>query len=479
MPWRAVLAVAGAAVVVLVLVSPNYGWHRDEVYFLAAGQHLAWGFVDQPPLAPAVARLAHEIAPGSLPALRLIPALVTGVTIVLGALLVRELGGRRAAQIVGALAMASTGFVLGSGHQLSTTVFDLAAWMGLITIAACLLRRTDPRWWVPFGAVTGAALYNKHLVVLLAGALGIGLVIERRWDLLWSPWLVAGAGLTLLIASPNLWWQATHGWPQLEMARVLSDRIGGESRLQMLPVQVLLVGPPLVLLLWRGVRWLHRDPRAQPFRPLLWAWPAGLAMAFVTGGRPYYVVPLALTAMLAGVVATAQANRLSRLPWLIGVNAVATMLIALPVLPVDAVRLTGMLNSSHVESIGWPELADQVAAVVETLPEDERGRAILLTLSYGEAGALAIYGPDRDLPPVYSPHNSYADFGQPTDDHAVVVAVRFAPEHLEPHFSSCEHAATIDNGIDLANEVQGAPVNVCRGLHGSWTDLWEQLRFLS
>jgi 4-amino-4-deoxy-L-arabinose transferase-like glycosyltransferase len=474
-----VAVVAGIAVALLVAVARRYGWHRDELYFLEAGKHLAWGYVDQPPFTPAVARAADELAPGNLVVLRLLPALTTGLTIVLGALLVRELGGRRPAQIWGALVVAGGGFALGAGHLLSTAVFDLTAWMALLWLAARLLRTGATRTWVAFGAVAGVSMLNKNLLVLLGAALLCGLVAERRWDLLRTPWLAAGAALAAVIAAPNLLWQADHGWPQVEMARVLSERLAGESRATLLPLQVLFVGPPFVVLLWRGARWLGADAAARPFRPLLWAWPAGLAGAFATGGRPYYVVPLTTVVVLAGVAATERTARLRPLAWLLVPNAVVSVLIALPVLPVSATKLTAELNEAVAETVGWPELARQVAGVVDALPPSERADVILLTGSYGEAGALDRFGPALGLPPAYSAHNSYADFRQPTVDTATVVAVRYSRSHLEHHFARCEQVGTVDNGLDVDTEAQGQPILVCRGLRGSWAEVWKDLRHLS
>ena len=478
MAWGPVLGIAGAISALLLLVAPRYGWHRDELYFLEAAEHLAWGYVDQPPFTPAVARLADVVAPGNLVVLRLLPALASAVTVTLGALIVRELGGRRSAQIAGAAVVASGGFVLGVGHLLSTAVFDLTAWLALLYIAAGLMRRADPRWWLLFGGVAGLSMLNKNLLVLLGAALLTGLVVERRWDLLLTPWLAAGVALALGLAAPNLLWQADHGWPQADMARVLSERLAGENRATLLPLQVLFVGPAYVLVLWRGARWFAADVTARSFRPLLWAWPAGLVAAFATGGRPYYVLPLTTVVVLAGVVASDR-SQLHGLRWLVVPNFVFSVLFALPILPLSTTKVTAELNEAVAETVGWPQLADQVASVVDELPPRERANLILLTGSYGEAGALDRFGPARGLPPAYSPHNGYADFRRPADDDATVVAVRFELPHLARHFDRCEQVATVDNGLDVDNEVQGTPILVCRGLVGTWPDVWEQLRFLS
>ena len=475
--WRPVLVIAGAVAVLLMAVSARYGWHRDELYFRAAGEHLAWGYVDQPPLVPFVARVAQSIAPDNLAVLRLLPAMTTAATVVLAGLIAREFGGRRGAQIAGAAAVASGGFVLGVGHLLSTAVFDLTAWMAMLWLTARLLRTGDGRWWIWFGIVAGVSMLNKNLLVLLGAALFCGLLIERRWDLLRSRWLVVGAVITLAIAAPNLVWEARNGWPQIEMARVLSRRLAGENRPTLLPLQLVLVGLVFTLLLGRGARWLARETSALRFRALLWAWPAALILTFATGGRPYYTVPLTIVVLLAGVVATEQARGVRRLARLIAANALLTVPLALPLLPLSAGTVNA--NDGLAETVGWPELTRQVAGVVNTIPARERSSVVILTASYGEAGAIDRFGPAFGLPPAFSPHNSYADFRQPTDDGATVVAVRFTVEDLDRYFDRCRQVATVDNGHHVTNEVQRKPIVVCHGLRGDWADVWKRMRFLS
>lgn len=471
--------IAGGVVALLLAVAGRYGWHRDELYFLQAGHHLDWGYIDQPPLTPFVARLADEVARHNLVVLRLPPAIATGAVVVLGALLLRELGAGRRAQVVGAGVVAASGFVLGAGHLLSTSTFDLLAWMGALVLIARLLRTDLPRWWVPIGAVVGVAMLNKNLIVVLVASVIAGLVIERRWRLVVTPWAVAGAGLALVLAAPNLLWQAANDWPQFEMAEVLAERLAGENRATLLPLQVLFFGPVVAFLLRRGAAWLARQPEARPFRPLVWAWPVALLLTFVSGGRPYYVFPLTLAVGLAGVLATERRGLdVRRLVPYIVANAVVSALLALPVVPVQWAGVAVAVNETNAEAIGWPELAEQVGDVVDSLPADERSDVIVLAASYGEAGALEMHRADEALPPIYSGHNSYGGFGQPSDDDATVVAVRYPADRLAELFDHCTQVATVETPHDTPNEIRNAPIHVCRGLRGTWDELWPRLRHL-
>ena len=476
-----VLAIAAAHLLLLLAVAGRYGYHRDELYFIEAGEHLAWGYVDQPPFTPLVARAARAVFGDSLVGLRLLPALTTAVTVAVAALVARELGGGRRAQLLAAAAFAGSGFVLGAGHLLATATFDLAAWTVLIWLGARMLRSDDPRWWVPFGLLTGAAVLNKHLVVMLVAALVAGLAADRRRRLLVSPWALAGAALAVAVAAPNLLWQARHGWPQMEMAGAISERIGGENRALLLPGQVVLLGPLLVPLFVAGARRLGWSPAGQAFRPVLWAWGAAVVLALVSGGRPYYPLPLAGAVVVAGAVAAETWTPPSR--WrvaavLVALNAVFVLPIALPLIP--AGRLgdfpVAAVNETLAETVGWPELARQVAAQVERLPPGRRADVVILTGSYGEAGALDLHGPDLGLPAPYSGHNSYWHWRRPRDNDAPVLAVRYPVASLRPWFEDCVIVDRVDNGLGVDNEVQGTPIVRCRRVKGSWDDVWPRLR---
>jgi 4-amino-4-deoxy-L-arabinose transferase-like glycosyltransferase len=478
--WRPVSVVALVVMTLLLVVANRYGFHRDELYFLEAGQHLALGYVDQPPLTPALARLQMALFGSSPWSVRAIPAVTIGVVAFLAALLARELGGGRASQVWSAVAIGGAGFVLAVGHLLSTSTFDFTFWLALILIAARLLRTGDPRWWVAYGALAGVALWNKHLPVLLTVAIVVALVAGRRWEVLVPRWLAAGGALGLVIAAPTLWWQAVNGWPQLEMAAALSARIGGESRATLVPLQLVLLGPLLIPVAIAGIRWLRGAGRT--FAPLGWAYLAALVLTFASGGRPYYPLPLAAVLVIAGMVALDQPDRADRGPGrLLAAHVVVSAVVALPLLPAAVLVRTPIpaLNDSLIETIGWPELTEQVAAVVRQLPDEEREHLVLLTGSYGEAGALDRYGPALDLPQPYSGHNSYWHWRRPADDHATVVAIRVPVPVLQPHFGSCRQVDQVRFDLPLDNEVQGAPIVVCRDLQRPWEEVWPQLRHLS
>lgn len=476
---RGVWLIAGFLVLLLLVFAPRYGWHRDELYFLEAGRHLAWGYVDQPPLTPLFARIADTLASGNLVVLRFLPAVAAGAVVVVGAITVREMGGSRRSQVAGAGALAAGGFLLGTGHLLSPATFDLLAWMVLLWLTARMLRTADPRWWIAIGIVSGIAMLNKSLVVMLGVAIVIGLAAARRWDLLRSPWIVAGGLLAAAISLPNLLWQASNGWPQLEMSQRISERLGTENRVLLIPLLILFVGPAFIGLMRRGAGWLRNDGGGSRYQTFLWAFVAGVAITFLTGGRPYYPVALTLMLVLAGVVAFEHSGRDARdLRGLIVINGVISLLISLPVLPISMANITSTVNETLAETIGWPELVTQVAATVDSLPDSERDGVVILTASYGEAGAVDRFGPSLGLPPSYSAHNSYADFRRPSEDSATVVAVRYQPERLAPFFEMCRQVDEIDNGYGVDNEAQGQPVIICRGLRTSWDDLWPKLRHL-
>ena len=215
-----------------------YGFHGDEMYFVVAGQHPAFGYVDQPPLTPLLSAASVALLGVSPTAVRVLPAIEMALIVVLTALIARDLGGSRRAQILAAITAALSGY-LGAGHLDTTTDPDLLAWAIIIWLLVKLLAGGDRRLWLAVGVATGIGLENKDTLLFLGAGLAVGLLLTRRWDVIRSPWAWAAIGIALLIWAPNLAWQVLNGWPQLTMAQAIGA-YAADNRAQVLPIALAL-----------------------------------------------------------------------------------------------------------------------------------------------------------------------------------------------------------------------------------------------
>ena len=476
--WRPLLALAAGVGAALVATAARYGYHRDELYFLRAGRELAWGYPDQPPVTPLLARLADELAPGSLVVLRLPSALAVAALVVVTGLLARALGGDRRAQLLAAACTAVSTVVVITGHLLSTTTVDLLVWAVLTLLAVRLLQGGDRRLWLVAGLVLGVGLLTKQLVAFLAAALVAAVLAVGPRAVLRSRAAAVGAVLALALWAPHLLWQAAHGWPALDVASSVASgaSTSSEPPALFLPFQLVLVSPLLVPVWVAGLVRLWRDPA---LRSLPVAYGLLAAVFLLTGGKPYYLAgtyPLLLAAGAPAAVRWARtAARRAGLVAALAVSAAVAAVLGLPVVPVDALARTPVtaLNEDAGETVGWPALARAVAEVAE-----RTGPAVVLTANYGQAGAVDRYGPALGLPAAHSGHNGYADWGPPAERDLPVVAVGLPPADLERWFGSCRLAARVDNGVGLDNEEQGTAVRVCRDRRLPWAELWPQVRRL-
>ena len=484
--WSLVLPVAAAELLLLVATANRYGYHRDELYFRVAARHPAWGYDDQPALTPLLGRLSESMFGDSPRGLRVVSAVAIAVVVVLVALIARELGAGRAGQAVAALATAASGAAMAVGHLLSTTTFDVLVWVLVVFLTVRILGGGDERQWLLVGLVAGVGLENKQLVLLLLAALACGCAIARRWELARSRWLWAGAALAFALWLPNLAWQASHGWPQLELAGKIGQEDPLGYRAQLLPLQLLLIGPLLAPLWLGGLWWLLRRDEARPYRPLGLAYLALLAIAFVTGAKPYYTMGLLLTLLGAGGVVAERWLRDRRgrrlaLGVAIAVSAVVAAVLTLPLVPVEDVHATPIsaVNEDAIETIGWPAFTATVARVWRRVPPSERANALVYASNYGEAGAIARYGPAFGIPRAYSGHNAFWRFGRPPDGaHPIVVVGYHNPTSFRGVFTGCTRYARVDNGVDVDNEEQGAPVWICMTTVEPWSRLWPRLHSL-
>jgi 4-amino-4-deoxy-L-arabinose transferase-like glycosyltransferase len=480
-----VIVVASLMVALLLALSGAYGFHGDEMYYVVAGQHPALGYVDQPPLTPLLSAASVALLGVSPTAVRLLPALEMALIVILTALIARDLGGSRRAQVIAAITAALSGY-LGAGHLDTTTDPDLLAWALVLWLAVKLLAGGDRRLWPVLGVVTGIGLENKDTLLFLGAGLAVGLVLARRWDVVRSPWAWSAIGVALLLWAPNLAWQAANGWPQLTMAQAISD-YAGDNRAQVVPLLWLFSGPLLFPISAVGLAWILRAKAAAPWRAIGIGALVALVLVYVSGGKAYYVLGSVPVFMAAGAVLAdrwlTRGHFRLKAGSLIAAAAVSGVLIALltlPVLSVATFAQSGLAAAvpDTANEIGWPQFVATVEGVVAALPADERAHAVILTNDYSEASPLILLG--SGLPPVYSGHNSYWSWGPPPADRTIVVHVGdWRPTDYTDYFTGCQDVAHIDNGLGVQNGEQGDAVTVCTGLRAPWSVMWPALRTIS
>ncbi len=475
---------AAAVTVILIVFAGGYGYHRDELYFVQAGHHLAWGYADQGPLTPLLAHVMDTLSPGSLTILRVPSALMTGSTVLITGLTARELGGGRRAQLVAAACIAVASVVLVTGHLLSTSTFDLLAWSLVNWLVARILRTGNQRLWPAAGLVAGIALLNKPLIAFLIVGLGVGLLVAGPREQLRSGWLWLGLVLALLLWAPWLIWQASHGWPQLDVSSSIAagGSASSQPRWALLPFQLLLVSPVLAPVWIAGLLALLRRPGLRTFRVFAIAWIFLMVAFLATGGKPYYLAGMFPVLLAAGALETdawiargRARHRAALLTGLVALSGIVSAFIALPLLPARSAGVVIAVNSDAGETIGWPELTRTVASVYRRAGAG--AGAVIFTSNYGEAGAVDRYGPALGLPPAYSGHNAFGYWAHPPGRAGPVVTVGLNQSGLA-QFRHCRPAARIDNSAGVDNDERGEPVELCLGPRGSWSTIWPRLRHL-
>lgn len=476
-----VLLAMGMVAAALTSASPAYGYHRDELYFRMLP--LEWGYVDQPPFTPLLARMFSAIADETW-AIHVPATALMALSILVVALIARELGGGRDAQTLCAWAYGTSLVPLQFARVLVTATVDLVVWPTVILFVIRAARRDQPRWWILAGLVVGLSMYNKLLIALLLIGLVAGIAIAGPRDLLRSRWVWGGGLLALAVGAPNLIYQAMHDWPQLTMGQALAEHNGFETRVLLLPVMLVMFGVALAPVWIIGLRELCSAPQWRRVRFIGAALPVITVLTFLAGSHVYYPLGLMTAILAAGCVVVARwvGEGPVRRAWTViggvGANAVISIVIALPVVPLQYLGATPIptFNQFAQDQVGWPTYVRQIAAVLESLPADRRADAVVVTDNYGEAGAVARYGPPYGIDRVYSAQNELYHLARPPEDAQTAVVVGTDPAELGELFASCRVADRLDNGLGVGNQEQDTPITVCRDPAGGWSTVWPKLQ---
>lgn len=455
----------------------GYGFFIDELYFMACGQHLSWGYVDMPPLTAVQAWTARALFGDSLLAIRIFPTLAMAGLILLTGAIVRRLGGGRFAQALAAIAVLLTPFYLSVGSYLSMNSIEPLLWMGCALLLIRLIQTGDVRLWLWFGVLAGVGLENKDTMLMFGFALIAGLMLTPERRLMASRWFVLGGLAAFIVFLPNLVWQIQHHFPHIEMLENIkrSGRNVSFGPMAFLGWQLLGMQPLAAPIWLSGLYVFLFSEWAQQYRALGYAYLLSFLILLLTEGRFYYLAPSYPMLIAAGAVFIERWTARSGRAWLrptygalVALSGAIAGLNTLPLLPPETyIAYTGRMGFSQpkfenrkasalpqllADRWGWPEMAAATAEVYNKLPPDQRTKTAIFGSNYGEAGAIDFYGPALGLPKAISGHVNYWYWGTRDYTGESMIVLGLTREQLEQVFTKVEAKGTVGNPYAMANE---------------------------
>jgi hypothetical protein len=486
-----------------MVVSGRYGYFVDELYYLACSHHLAWGYVDQPPLIAIITWLERVTLGDSLRALHFLPAVAAGLRVLLTGLIARELGARRFGMVLACVCVMVAPIYLGLDSLLTMNAFESLFWMGAALVALKIFSGASPKLWLLFGMICGIGLLNKHSMLFFGFGLFVGLVLTKQRRQFASPWIWLGGLIALLIFLPNLLWEIQRHFPTVELLRNVqkSGRNTEMGPLRFLEQQALMIFHPLTAPVWiAGLVELLRDREGKGWRVLGITWMVIMTCMLTMHGRMYYPAPAYPMLFAAGGLAIER--------WLTGVRSarwlkpgyitllvVTGVLIApfayFPMLTVDQyiayarfwhfepprieTHRLGPLPQLYADQFGWKEMAQVVADAYQKLPLEERKSCAIFGQNYGQAGAIDFFGAKMGLPRAISGHQSYFYWGPRGYTGECMIVMGDRPERLHELFESVEFAGRADHPLSMPYE--HFDVYVCRKpKFGTLEKAWPQIK---
>jgi len=499
-PWykNDLALLAGLALIKLLLHLPiltQYGYHHDELYFIACGQNLSFGYVDHAPLVPWIAWLSTTLFGQSLFGLRIFSTLSGAATVFLVGLLVRRLGGSRFAQAAACTAMIIAPVYLRTGNLLCLPAFEPLFWVLASYLVVRIIQEDNPRLWLWVGAVVGLGLMNKHSMLFFGFALIISLLITPLRKHFKSPWLYAGGAAAFLIFLPNLIWQIANGWPTLSfLLNLKAGVMSGISLFQFLAGQLLYLHPFNAVLWISGLAFFLFTKTGKPYRVLGWIWVIVFILLLVTKSKIYYLAPAYPAVLAGGGIALERWVLRKSKEWLKPFSIVTLVIGGMLLAPISVPILHINTTEKYVETVtfgafkniyeltrdlrgmfGWEKRVEIVAKVYHGLSPGVRDHAVILAAGYGTAGAVDYFGKAHGLPKAVSLSMTYWLWGLPGVPIETIIAVGFKKETMEKVFDRVELAAEVE--LENVNPWQTPfQVTICRQPKSPLPDIWKRNR---
>jgi len=496
-----IIGCAGAKFVIHLLTASNYGYFVDELYTIALSKHLAFGYIDLPPLVPFLVAISRAIAGESLFANHIVPALAGSFTLVFVCLIAKEFGGK-----LFAIGLSALGFIIAPVWLILDSFFcydsiDQLVLAGFLYVLVIFIRTGNKKLWIVLGLIAGIAGITKMTILYLGPGFLVALLVSKyRKDLL-TPWPWLGGALFALVVSPYIFWNYSNHWPTLEYwASYSSGKLYSSSASEYFINVLLTMNPLLFPLLMIGLYRIFGQLVDTDYSFLGIMFLVTLVLLFNLHARVFMLAELFMLLIAAGAVWVEE--KFAGLVWekrlkgtVIAYMIAGGMLVApsaLPILPVELLpayaEAFGFLyqpvkdftfpKSDYPQEfsnrIGWEEMVRTVADVYNDLPPEDREKAGILGDWYGPAGAIDLYGPQYGLPHAVSGHLNYHLWG-PGYSWDVMIIVTSNIQAFSPYFGDIEQKAVIMN--EYAMPWNQPSVYVCRKPRMSPDAIWANLGF--
>jgi 4-amino-4-deoxy-L-arabinose transferase-like glycosyltransferase len=488
------ILIALVRVILQILTNGTYGFHQDELVTMGiARRGLAWGYVAWPPFTPFLSRLPLALFGLSPIGLRALAVIAEGAVMVLAGLMVRDLGGSRWAQVLAAVAVGTTPISIVQGGLFQYETFDYFFWVLLAFLVVRLLKTEDPRWWLGIGAAIGLGMMNKYTIAFFVAGLVVGVLVTRNRRYLAGRWLWLGALLAVVIWLPNVIWEFQNHWVTFDFlasihARDVQSAGTGSFLINQLQFNL---NPVMILLVIGGLWYTFFAPDGRRYRMLGWMFVAPFVLLLLAQGKAYYVAaayPMLAAGgavwweqRLAHLASQRRARNWRRTTWVVmSVFAILIIAFVLPVAPLGSGwwEVISHANADLLSEVGWPQVAQQVAQVYDSLPQSEKAQTAILASSSGEIGAIDVYGPALGLPRVIAGFNSYWAYGYGNPPPQTVILVGFSSD-MRAQFQRCTIVKPITVPFNVPNEVQVShdSISICHNLIPPWPDFWTKFQY--
>jgi 4-amino-4-deoxy-L-arabinose transferase-like glycosyltransferase len=496
-----VWAIAVFNLLLHIYFNNRYGYFRDEFDYMSCGDHLGWGYVDQPPLIPFLIHVSRAVLGDSLRAIRFIPALASSFLIFQTVWIARELGGERFALMLSAVTILVAPQYLSNGSLLGTNCLEPNLWMACAYFVILASKRNNPRYWIWFGVFAGLGMEEKYSIALFGFGIVVGLLLTRERRAFLNKWIWLGGLVAFLIFLPNLLWNIHYHWPFLELMR----NIRAEGRDVVLPFgqyffqQTLLVNP-LTAPIWLAglIAFFVWEPLRR-YLVLGWSYLVCYTVFFVLHGKNYYLAPIYPMLLASGAVVTESALQNRRASWLKPVIVIILLASGIHLAPVVIPVLSPekflaytkylpfklpVMEHSHARAVlpqwyadqfGWHEIVAETAVAWNQLTPAERNDCGIFAQDYGQAGAIDFFGPRYGLPPSISGDKTFFLWGPRGYSGNCLIVLDDTRENLEKLWSNVQYVGTsADSPYALEQQID---VFICRGSKfGTMADLWPRVK---